>query len=109
MVPATIAAEIASSELAPAGTSCRVTGSSGRSAFQASVTACPQASSCSLLETQMRMGPREVAACAASTGLRPQPAARTSGRVRAVAPNARRVRVIVELLVDGWEWSWPGA
>src|SRR5665647_3614366 len=61
-LPATMAAPMTSSEDLPAGICSAVTFWSGFAVFQAATTCSPQATSCSLLEYQILIGPTAVSA-----------------------------------------------
>src|SRR5690606_35582408 len=85
-VPAVKAAVIASSEDEAAGSTCELTCSSGCSSFQESTTAFPQASSCSLFESQTLISP--VPAPASWPSPPPPPAEQPVTRSTAAPMNA---------------------
>src|SRR5665647_2595210 len=98
-LPATMAAPMTSSEDLPAGICSAVTFWSGFAVFQAATTCSPQATSCSLLEYQILIGPTAVRASphpvlpplhpphAASVKVMARPTARyPSGRVMVFLP-----------------------
>src|SRR5665647_2874206 len=90
-LPATMAAPMTSSEDLPAGICSAVTFWSGFAVFQAATTCSPQATSCSLLEYQILIGPTaEVASPAATSPLPPAMQPRPSDRSRSGTPTTSR-------------------
>src|SRR5699024_9700936 len=88
-VPAVMAAVIASSEEEPAGISWAVTCASGWSPFQASTTACPQSSSCSLLDSQTVIGPVPVGSAPSPSPPPPDPPPPAQPAATRATPTSR--------------------
>ena len=93
-------AEMTASEDLPAGISCDVTFSVGWAVFQASTTCLPQATSCSLFESQTVMGPCAVAASVPEDSSSPPQAARARTKDNAATP-ASGIRGFIVFSFEG--------
>ena len=115
-VPAVIAAPITSSLLLPAGISWPSTCWSALAAFQLATMALPQATSCSLLEYQMVIGPLAAVASVPEAASSPPQAASDRLTVRvavsARAFSVRRCTVFSSCDSGGGDcgvgWGWAG-
>ena len=106
-VPAVMAAPMTSSLVLPAGISWPSTSWSACAAFQLSTMALPQATSCSLLEYQMVIGPLAAVASVPEPASSPPPQAASDRVTVRVAVSARAFKVrrctVVSLLrFRGW-------